>query len=220
VRGWLSASTVAARPGDVSCLHQLDVPATSVACQTASLPRLRDVPSGFAHLDGDGNARMVDVTAKQETRRRAVAWCRVARGPGPVARSVLAEAEVAGRQAAKRVGTLVPLCHPLPLDGVWLQLVADDDAVEVAAVVTTTARTGVEMEALTACAVAALSVIGACGPSDAVIEVLTLLEKTGGRSGAWRRPLADPTDLQRSALGVGDRAREAGGTPEPGGSGS
>lgn len=161
--------------------------------------------TGFTHLDGDGNARMVDVTAKQETRRRAVAWCRVAIGArGSVTPWVLAEAETAGRQAAKRVCSLVPLCHPLPLDDVSLQLATDEGSVEIAAIVTATARTGVEMEALTACAVAALSVIGACGPPDAVMEVLTLLEKTGGRSGTWRRAPADPTALQRSALAADD----------------
>jgi len=130
---------------------------------------------------------------------------------------MLTEAEVAARHAAKLVGTLVPLCHPLPVDGVWLRLAADHEAVEVAAVVTTTARTGVEMEALTACAVAALSVIGACGPSDAVVQELALLEKSGGQSGSWRRSLADPTHLQRSAL---DWEGEAGSAVGPEGSGS
>ena len=185
------------------------------------LHRLIMVPTRFTHIDGEGNARMVDITAKQETRRRAVAWCRVATGKsGAVAPSMLTEAEVAARQAAKRVGTLVPLCHPLPLDGVWLRLASDDEAVEVAAVVTTTARTGVEMEALTACAVAALNVVGACGPSDAVVQELTLLEKSGGNSGSWRRKLAHPTHLQLAALAVWEGEGGTGSAPDPEGSAS
>ena len=148
----------------------------------------RPMPSGFSHLDGDGNARMVDVTAKQPTRRRAVAACRVVTGSAaPVGPAVLGEARVAGLQAAKRTGTLVPLCHPLPLDDVSVELLERGGVVEIAATASTTARTGVEMEVLTACAMAALSVVGACGVLRPVVEGLTLLEKTGGRSGTWRR---------------------------------
>lgn len=153
----------------------------------------RAMPPGFTHLDGDGNARMVDVTAKRPTERRAVAACRVVTGaPGPVEAAALGEARVAGLQAAKRVGTLVPLCHPLPLDHVSVDLVEHEGVVEITAVAATTARTGVEMEALTACAVAALSVVGACGALAPVVDGLTLLEKTGGRSGTWRRGTTEP----------------------------
>jgi|SRR5271165_2296997 len=181
--------------------------------------------AGFTHLDGDGSARMVDVTGKQVTPRRAVAWCRVATaGAGPLRRPDLSEAEIAGVQAAKRVGALVPLCHPLPLDEVRTEIVEGDQAVEITATVTTTARTGVEMEALTACAVAALCLINGCGPLTASIEVLTLLEKSGGRSGTWRLPAA-PGPVPREPMpqgserGGGERSPGGGAVPGPAGSG-
>ncbi len=171
---------------------------------------------------------MVDVTGKQVTPRRAVAWCRVATaGAGPIGPPHLSEAEIAGVQAAKRVGALVPLCHPLPLDEVRMEIVEGDRVVEIMATVTTTARTGVEMEALTACAVAALCLVNGCGPLAPSIEVLTLLEKSGGRSGTWRR-LAPPGPVPREPMPQGPRrggdcaggAPDGGGLPGPAGSGS
>jgi len=169
---------------------------------------------------------MVDVTGKQVTPRRAVAWCRVATaGADPLWGPDLSEAEFAGVQAAKRVGALVPLCHPLPLDEVRMEIVEGDQTVEITATVTTTARTGVEMEALTACAVAALCLVNGCGPQGPSIEVLTLLEKSGGRSGSWRRPTpAGPVPRepipQGPVRGGGGAGAAPGGGAGPGPTGS
>lgn len=154
---------------------------------------------GFTHLDDDGRAQMVDVGGKDATRRRAVARATVrmeaataeALSSGTVAKGdVLAVARVAGIQAAKRTSELIPLCHPLMLSSVTVDLVVGDDRVEVEAVAETVGRTGVEMEALTACAVAALTVYDMCKALDRsmVVEGLGLWEKSGGRSGDWTRP--------------------------------
>ncbi len=153
---------------------------------------------GFTHLDEDGKARMVDVGGKDVTRRRAVARATVrmeaataeALSAGTVPKGdVLAVARVAGIQAAKRTSELVPLCHPLMLSSVTVDLVVGDDRVEVEAAAETVDRTGVEMEALTACAVAALTVYDMCKALDRsmVVEGLGLWEKSGGRSGDWKR---------------------------------
>jgi len=154
---------------------------------------------GFTHLDDDGRAQMVDVGGKDATRRRAVARATVrmeaataeALSSGTVPKGdVLAVARVAGIQAAKRTSELIPLCHPLMLSSVTVDLVVGDDRVEVEAVAETVGRTGVEMEALTACAVAALTVYDMCKALDRsmVVEGLGLWEKSGGRSGDWTRP--------------------------------
>ncbi len=153
---------------------------------------------GFTHLDDDGRARMVDVGDKDATRRRAVARATVrmeaetaqALSSGAVPKGdVLAVARVAGIQAAKRTSELVPLCHPLMLSSVAVDLVVGEDRVDVEAVAETVERTGVEMEALTACAVAALTVYDMCKALDRsmVVEGLAVWEKSGGRSGDWRR---------------------------------
>ncbi len=152
---------------------------------------------------------MVDVTAKAVTGRRATAWCRVRLGAGggpaggpaddsagvataPVGGALLESARVAGILGATRASALIPLCHPLPVDDVAIDLAATGSAVEIRASVTTWARTGVEMEALTACTVAALTLMSEWGgPGSAVLEELLLLEKAGGRSGDWRHPFAD-----------------------------
>ena len=157
----------------------------------------RVVSSGFTHLDGQGNARMVNVTGKEPTRRRAVARCTVRAGaadlralePGGSAHEAIEAARWAGVQAAKATSDLIPLCLPLPLGNVSVEVSVGDGSVSIAAVTETFERTGVEMEALTACAVAALTVMGACGSdgSPPVLEGLALFEKTGGRSGTWRR---------------------------------
>ena len=182
-------------------------------------PYTRLMSTGFTHLDGDGTVRMVDVTAKEPTERRALARCRVRTGANhPLEVSVLTEAQIAGIQAAKKAGTLVPLCHPLSIDDVVVDLVEHDGTVEITAAVATTARTGVEMEALTACAMAALSVIGACGPLPAVVDLLELLEKSGGRSGTWHREPSVSRGCQRPPSG--DSASGAGDEPGPVGSGS
>jgi len=153
---------------------------------------------GFTHLDPDGRARMVDVGDKAVTRRRAVARARVAMqavtaealAAGTVAKGdALAVARVAGIQAAKRTSELIPLCHPLMLSSVQVDLVPGPSWLDIEATAETVDRTGVEMEALTACAVAALTVYDMCKASDRSMQVesLGLLEKSGGQSGDWRR---------------------------------
>ena len=153
---------------------------------------------GLTHLDPLGRARMVDVTPKEATHRRAIARCRVFMKPettalvarGAVTKGdVLAVARVAGIQAAKRTPDLIPLCHPLLVGSVFVNFTIEDTWIEVEAQVETVDRTGVEMEAMTACSVAALTVYDMCKSADRgmVIGELTLWEKTGGRSGTYRR---------------------------------
>lgn len=148
---------------------------------------------GSSHLDPSGRLRMVDVGAKSVTRRRAVAACRVSMSAetlealrqGTVPKGdVLAVAQVAGIQAAKRTPELLPGCHPLPITGVDLDFDTSGDALEVRAEVRGEARTGFEMEALTACAVAALTVHDMLKGLDPEIVTgdLRLVHKEGGRS--------------------------------------
>jgi cyclic pyranopterin monophosphate synthase len=156
--------------------------------------------SELTHLDESGRARMVDVGAKPVTARRAVARALVRMSPETAARvaagdapkgDVLGTARIAGIQAAKRTGELIPLCHPLPLDSVDVE--AEIDAahgiVTLTAAAQVTARTGVEMEALTAASVAALTVYDMVKGIERGVEIasVVLLEKSGGRSGDWRR---------------------------------
>ena len=110
---------------------------------------------------------------------------------------VLAVARVAGIQAAKRTADLIPLCHPLLVGSVLVNFRIEDTYVEVEAAVDTVDRTGVEMEALTACTIAALTIYDMCKSADRgmMIGELALWEKTGGRSGQWRRPLPDADDF-------------------------
>lgn len=154
---------------------------------------------GFTHLDSEGRARMVDVGGKEITQRRAVARARVtmqeetaqALADGTVAKGdVLAVARVAGIQAAKRTSELIPLCHPLMLSSVQVDLTPGPSWVDIEATAETVDRTGVEMEALTACSVAALTVYDMCKARDRAmqVEALGLVEKSGGRSGDWHRP--------------------------------
>ena len=160
---------------------------------------------GLTHLDPLGRARMVDVTPKEATHRRAIARCRVYMQPettslvarGAVSKGdVLAVARVAGIQAAKRTPDLIPLCHPLLVGSVLVNFHIDDTYVEVESQVETHDRTGVEMEAMTACAVAALTVYDMCKSADRSMTIgdLTLWEKTGGRSGTYRRVEDDAGD--------------------------
>ena len=153
---------------------------------------------GLTHLDPLGRARMVDVTPKEPTHRRAVARGRVYMQPetaslvarGAITKGdVLAVARVAGIQAAKRTPDLIPLCHPLLVGSVLVNFRIEDDFIEVEAQVETVDRTGVEMEAMTACSVACLTIYDMCKSADRamVIGELTLWEKTGGRSGTYRR---------------------------------
>ena len=150
---------------------------------------------------------MVDVTPKEATHRRAVARGRVLMQPdttslvarGAIAKGdVLAVARVAGIQAAKQTPNLLPLCHPLLVGSVYVNFRIEVDHVEVEAQVDTVDRTGVEMEALTACAIAALTIYDMCKSVDRGMTVgeLALWEKTGGRSGTYRRP-SGPDDDDR-----------------------
>ena len=154
--------------------------------------------SSFSHLDESGAARMVDVSGKDVTVRTATATGRVElsaecvallRGAGVPKGDALAVARVAGIMGAKRTPDLVPLCHPLALSGVTLDLVVDDGGVAVSATVRTTDRTGVEMEALTAVSVACLTVVDMTKAVDprGVITDVRLETKTGGTSGPWAR---------------------------------
>ena len=149
---------------------------------------------GFTHLDARGRAVMVDVTGKAVTVRRAITSGRVVGitdAPRVIANQIeiLTEARMAGLGAAKATSTLVPLCHPLPLEAIAIDFLVEPHVIEVRATAETIGQTGVEMEALCACAVAALSVLGRVRENDpdASIEALGLLEKRGGRSGLWRR---------------------------------
>ena len=135
---------------------------------------------GLTHLDPLGRARMVDVTPKEATHRRAMARCRVfmamettalvARG-SVTKGDVLAVARVAGIQAAKRTPDLIPLCHQLTIGSVYVNFVIEDTWIEVEAQVETVDRTGVEMEALTACSVAALTIYDMCTSADRTMSI-------------------------------------------------
>jgi cyclic pyranopterin phosphate synthase len=156
---------------------------------------------GFTHLDESGRARMVDVSQKEVTQRTATARAIVRMQPataqliasGGVAKGdVLAVAQVAGVMAAKRTPDVIPLCHPLPISGVDMAFALDTERaeLEIHATVRVTGRTGVEMEALTAAAVAALTVYDMCKAVDRgmSIHVIELLHKAGGKSGEFVRP--------------------------------
>ena len=152
----------------------------------------------LTHVDESGAARMVDVSEKQVSSREAVAAGRVLvsaevvallRGAGVPKGDTLAVARLAGIMGAKQTPSLIPLCHPLTLSAVTVDLEVGDDAVEIRATVRTADRTGVEMEALTAVAVAGLTVIDMVKAVDkrAVITDVRVLTKTGGASGDWVR---------------------------------
>lgn len=150
----------------------------------------------LSHIDAEGAARMVDVSAKSETKRTAIAEGRIliaapalaAIRAGSVKKGdVLAVARVAGIMAAKKTADLIPLCHPLPISGVTLDLDLEADGIRATAAVTTTYTTGIEMEALTAVSVALLTIYDMAKAMDRAmrIEGIRLLSKTGGRSGDW-----------------------------------
>jgi cyclic pyranopterin monophosphate synthase len=156
--------------------------------------------AAFTHFDSAGNAVMVDVSAKPVTERTATARALVVMAAETLAMieagtakkgDVLGVARIAGIMAAKRTAELIPLCHPLPISAVTLDLTADRDAnaVAIAATVRTTGQTGVEMEALTAASVAALTVYDMCKSVDRGmrIENLRLVHKAGGKSGEFRQ---------------------------------
>jgi cyclic pyranopterin monophosphate synthase len=157
----------------------------------------------FTHLDEVGAARMVDVSAKDVSVREAVATGRVLVGPaviellrgaGMPKGDALAVARIAGIQAAKRTADLVPLCHPIAIHAVAVDLVVEDDGVAITATVRTADRTGVEMEALTSVSVAGLALVDMVKAVDpaAVITDVRVERKSGGKTGVWLRPGASP----------------------------
>lgn len=172
---------------------------------TPGADRAEPGSGGLAHIDAAGRARMIDVTRKPWTRRHALARCRVVLGSnagterprettdsdvdGLASSEVLEAARLAGIQAAKHTARLIPLCHPLSSSHVRVSVSLGAGAIEVESSAEVVAPTGVEMEALTACAVAGLSLLAALLPSHptASMEDLGLWEKSGGRSGSWTR---------------------------------
>jgi len=154
------------------------------------------MPKKLSHYDGAGRARMVDVSEKSLTRREAEASAFVAMQPAVLAAlpnnrkgDPLEIARIAGIMAAKRTSELIPLCHPLPLSLIDVELQLCENGVAIASKVVTTAETGVEMEALVAASVSALTVYDMCKALDKGIEIreIVLTRKTGGKSGEYRR---------------------------------
>jgi cyclic pyranopterin monophosphate synthase len=154
----------------------------------------------FSHLDPGGRLRMVDVSTKESTRRVALASCLVTTGADPRATprpdpgsDAIVTARLAGIQAAKRTSDIIPLCHPLALSHVSVDVTAHPRGYEVTAAVVCDGRTGVEMEALTACSFAALTLLSHLfeGNTGARIEDLALDRKSGGNSGDWGRNVHD-----------------------------
>nr|WP_221475843.1 cyclic pyranopterin monophosphate synthase MoaC [Sphaerisporangium rubeum] len=153
----------------------------------------------MTHLDETGAARMVDVSGKEVSARTATATGRVLLSPEAVAvlragdvpkGDAIGVARIAGIQGAKRTPDLIPLCHPIAVHGVRVELEIEDDGVRIVARVKTADRTGVEMEALTSVTVAALALIDMIKAVDpaAVITDVRVEEKTGGKTGVWTRP--------------------------------
>lgn len=153
----------------------------------------------LTHVDASGAARMVDVSGKEVSARKAVASGKVLvspaviealRGDGVPKGDALAVARIAGIQGAKRTPDLVPLCHPISISGVTVDLAVEDSCVLITATVKTTDRTGVEMEALTAVSVAGLALVDMVKALDpaAVISDVKVLTKDGGKTGHWERP--------------------------------
>jgi cyclic pyranopterin phosphate synthase len=152
----------------------------------------------FTHVDSSGAARMVDVSGKEISARSATATGRVLvsaevvgllRGGGVPKGDALAVARIAGIAAAKRTPDLIPLCHPIAIHGVQVELEVHDDHVAIAATVRTADRTGVEMEALTSVTVAALALVDMVKAVDPAAEIteVRVEEKLGGKTGVWRR---------------------------------
>ncbi|MCK9893096.1 cyclic pyranopterin monophosphate synthase MoaC [Frankia sp. AgB32] len=171
----------------------------------------------LTHLDEHGAARMVDVSAKDVTTRTATAAgllrvtpevVRLLRGAGVPKGDALGTARIAGIMGAKRTPDLIPLCHPIAISGVTVDLTVHDDGVEITATVRTADRTGVEMEALTAVTVAALTLHDMVKAVDPGAELtgVRLLAKTGGRRGDWRaEPSREPAGEPGSGAGSAPR---------------
>jgi cyclic pyranopterin monophosphate synthase len=201
---------------------------TTTGATTTTTATTTTAPPKLTHLDEAGRARMVDVSGKDVTVRTASASGRVLLSPQAVAAlrdgtvpkgDALAVARIAGIQGAKRTPDLIPLCHPLGLHGVAVDLTVADDGVDITATVKTADRTGVEMEALTSVSVAALTLIDMIKAVDkaAVVTDVRIDAKEGGKSGPWRRPAdgrlshepADariPGERQADGSRAGDRA--------------
>jgi cyclic pyranopterin monophosphate synthase len=152
--------------------------------------------SKLSHYDESGKVSMVDVGAKAESERNATARAYIALNKAVLAAlpqnkkgNPLEVARIAGIMAAKRTSDLIPLCHPLPLTKVKVELTQDENGIEIVATASTVARTGVEMEAMTAACVAALTIYDMTKALDKSIEIreIHLVEKTGGKSGTFRR---------------------------------
>jgi len=155
--------------------------------------------AALTHIDGEGSARMVDVGAKPETARLAVASGRIRMSAEALAAikagdapkgDVLGTARIAGIMAAKRTAELVPMCHPLSLDAVGVDFAYEDNAIRVTATAALTGKTGVEMEAIVAATMALVTIYDMAKALDKamVIEDVRLIEKRGGKSGHWRAP--------------------------------
>jgi cyclic pyranopterin phosphate synthase len=153
----------------------------------------------LTHLDAQGHARMVDVGGKAETKRLAIAEGRIVMGPegleairdGALPKGdVLAAARIAGIMAAKKVGDLIPLCHPLALTSVSVDFAFEGSSLRCTASASLTGKTGVEMEALTAVSVALLTIYDMAKAVDKAMEItgIRLIEKHGGKSGSWYAP--------------------------------
>ncbi len=151
----------------------------------------------LTHLDEHGNARIVDIGGKTQTARVAIACGLIRMSPAALAAirdgkapkgDVLAAARIAGIMAAKKTAELIPLCHPLALDAVTVDFALEREAVRATATASLTGRTGVEMEAMTACSIALLTIYDMAKALDKgmVIEHIRLIEKRGGKSGTWR----------------------------------
>ncbi len=154
----------------------------------------------FSHLDKQGHAAMVDVSQKEVTPRKAVASGKVLLNQNTFRMltdrkipkgDVLSTARIAGIMASKKVGALIPLCHPLPLEHVAVEFILSEElpGVEILATASIAAKTGVEMEAMTAVSVAALTIYDMCKAVEKGIRItdIKLLEKSGGKSGTWKR---------------------------------
>ncbi len=152
----------------------------------------------FTHLNSRGEARMVDISPKEPTLRKALAKAQISMSEetlkslteGTIVKGdVFAIARVAGIQAAKKTSDLIPLCHPLMVNTVEVNFDINENNVSIEAIATTLSQTGVEMEALTACSIAALTIYDMCKSADKgmVISDLALWEKTGGKSGPYKR---------------------------------
>jgi cyclic pyranopterin phosphate synthase len=166
----------------------------------------------LTHVDSHGSARMVDVSGKDVSKRSALATGRLVTTPEVVAAlrenslakgDALATARIAGIMAAKRTPDLVPLCHPIAISGVKVDLTVTDEGVDIAARVKTADRTGVEMEALTAVSVAGLTLVDMVKAVDpaAVITDIKVEEKLGGKTGTWRRDAPPAPESERPGEG-------------------